>query len=419
MMYAETAEGRVEAAPGLAGTCPSCGHPCRPKCGKLITWHWAHYARADCDPWSEPMTEWHLGWQRAVPSERREVVMGPHRADILTASGGVVEIQHSTIPVDTITEREEFYGQQMAWIFDATQAAITISAVPPMLVNTPCGCADEHCFEIWLPPGTACQCQHEGCTGYMRERQWKPFRDVWFQWKRTRASLVACRRPVFLDLGNGTVLRIRPYPAFTPATGMPGALYTRMSVEGWLRDGTPLERIILPAEEPVSEYDPLYMEQARIPGAWQAAQEQQRADWLAARWAPAAAETAPEEAPGPPAAGTQAVTTEKEWLAAILRIVPDVGMEACGKLQRETTEKYRKGELAEPDAVKVLNLIKARMEALEGAPQVTQPVPAPATARLDPRPQPTRRLPIWHRIRQAFRGRHDGPTRRPPPTPMK
>ena len=32
------------------------------------------------------MTEWHLGWQRAVPPERREVVIAPHRADIVTAA---------------------------------------------------------------------------------------------------------------------------------------------------------------------------------------------------------------------------------------------------------------------------------------------------------------------------------------------
>jgi competence protein CoiA len=97
MMYADTPAGKAEASPGLEGTCPSCGHRCRPKCGQLVTWHWAHHARADCDPWAEPLTEWHLGWQRAVPPERREVVMRPHRADIVTASGGVVEVQHSGI----------------------------------------------------------------------------------------------------------------------------------------------------------------------------------------------------------------------------------------------------------------------------------------------------------------------------------
>ena len=104
--------------------------PLPPECGKINVHHWAHHARADCDPWAEPMTEWHRGWQLAVPPERREVVIGPHRADIVTASGGVVEIQHSSVSPDVIAEREEFYGDRMAWIFDATQAAITVRPWP-------------------------------------------------------------------------------------------------------------------------------------------------------------------------------------------------------------------------------------------------------------------------------------------------
>jgi len=91
------------------------------------------------------MTEWHLGWQAAVPAERREVVMGAHRADIVTVSGGVIEIQHSAISPTVIAEREEFYGDRMAWIFDATQADIMVSAAPAVLVNSPCGCADRQC----------------------------------------------------------------------------------------------------------------------------------------------------------------------------------------------------------------------------------------------------------------------------------
>ena len=233
MMYADTAEGRVEAAPGLTGTCPSCGYPCRPKCGQLVIWHWAHHARADCDPWAEPMTEWHLGWQRAVPPERREVVMGPHRADIVTASGGVVEIQHSPIPPGVIGEREAFYGAQMAWIFDATQADITVWPAPAVLANTPCGCAVRQCAGIWLRPGTACRCQHEGCTGYMAERQWKPSPEVRFRWKHARRSVAACRRPAFLDLGKDRVLRLPE--RFAPGEEMTGMLYTRASVEGWLQ----------------------------------------------------------------------------------------------------------------------------------------------------------------------------------------
>ena len=219
------------------------------------------------------MTEWHRGWQLAVPPERREVVMGPHRADIVTASGGVVEIQHSPISVDVITEREEFYGERMAWIFDATQAAITVRAVPPVLVNRPCGCVNEQCATIWLAPGTVCICGHEGCRGYMEARRWEPSAEVRFRWKRARASLVACRRLVFLDLGDGTVLRPGRFAAVAEMTG---ALYTRSSVEGWLRAGTSFERIVLPPVVPASRYDPSYMERIRTPGSAAARDERIR-----------------------------------------------------------------------------------------------------------------------------------------------
>ena len=262
MMYADTTAGRAEAAPGLKGTCPACGHPVRPRCGQVRIRHWAHHARADCDPWSEPMTEWHLGWQRAVPPERREVVMGPHRADIVTATGGVVEIQHSPIPAGVIGERETFYGGRMLWIFDCTRAAITVSPAPPLPgrpASTPCGCADERCARLWAQhrprPGTRCRCRHEGCTGYMTERtgEWEPSPEVRFRWKYARASLAACRRPVLLDLGGGHVLR----PAeFVPAAEMTGVLYTRASIEAWLRDGTPWERIILPPVVPAPRHGP-------------------------------------------------------------------------------------------------------------------------------------------------------------------
>ncbi len=76
MIYADTADGRVLAAPGLKGTCPSCHHQVRPRCGKVNIHHWAHYDLEECDSWSEPMTEWHLGWQEVVPPECQEVVMG-------------------------------------------------------------------------------------------------------------------------------------------------------------------------------------------------------------------------------------------------------------------------------------------------------------------------------------------------------
>jgi competence protein CoiA len=122
MMYADTHLGGRRGVAGADRHLPPCGHPCRPRCGQVNVHHWAHHARADCDPWSESESAWHRGWKLAVPAERREVIIGRHRADLVTASGGVVELQHSAISSDVIEAREQFYGERMAWIFDVAGA---------------------------------------------------------------------------------------------------------------------------------------------------------------------------------------------------------------------------------------------------------------------------------------------------------
>jgi hypothetical protein len=58
-----------------------------------------------------------------------------------------------------------------------------------------------------------------------------------------------------------------------------------------------------------------------------------------------------------------------KWLAATCRIIPEIGLDACRKLRRVAIEKYRKGELAEADFWEVLNLLRARMEALKNIPR--------------------------------------------------
>jgi competence protein CoiA len=104
---------RVEAQPGLIGNCPGCGGPMRAKCGEVLTWHWAHL-NAECDPWSEPESEWHLAWKARFPEQYQEVVIGPHRADV-KGPGAVLEVQRSAIEPAMIREREEFYGE-MLWM---------------------------------------------------------------------------------------------------------------------------------------------------------------------------------------------------------------------------------------------------------------------------------------------------------------
>ena len=70
----------------------------------------------------------------------------------------------------------------------------------------------------------------------------------------------------------------------------------------------------------------------------------------------------------------QEVPAVDQWLAATLRVIPQVGMEACRKLWPEVTAKFRAGEIAEADSVKVLDLLKARMKALKNPPQGAAPV---------------------------------------------
>lgn len=115
----------IEAERGHTGTCPGCGSALVAKCGTIVSPHWAHHARPDCDDWSEPESEWHLAWKRHAPPERTEVVMGAnreHRADVVLPNGWVLELQHSALSAEAIREREEFYTREaggMCWLWDA------------------------------------------------------------------------------------------------------------------------------------------------------------------------------------------------------------------------------------------------------------------------------------------------------------
>lgn len=100
--------------PGARSKCPACEGDVIAKCGRIVTWHWAH-AVMDCDPWSEPETQWHVDWKERYPLECREVVIGKHRADV-HFQGRTVEFQNSPISRDEIREREQFYGKGLVWV---------------------------------------------------------------------------------------------------------------------------------------------------------------------------------------------------------------------------------------------------------------------------------------------------------------
>jgi hypothetical protein len=70
----------------------------------------------------QPAGPWHLGWQEAVPLERREVTIGPHLLRRRRHDGAITEPQHGAICPDVVAQREAFYSH-MVWLFDAIEPA--------------------------------------------------------------------------------------------------------------------------------------------------------------------------------------------------------------------------------------------------------------------------------------------------------
>ena len=119
MQYAEVNGTRTEATKGAKGLCPGCGRPVIAKCGEIMVHHWAHQAREACEFEKEPMTQWHLNWQREFPEPMREVVQGPHRADVMT-DHFVIEFQHSSISHETVVARNEHWSKhrEVIWVLN-------------------------------------------------------------------------------------------------------------------------------------------------------------------------------------------------------------------------------------------------------------------------------------------------------------
>lgn len=200
MMYATAPSGhRVTPEPGAEATCPACRARVMPKCGPLVVWHCAHCSGADCDKWAEPLSMWRLAWQGHAPSEFREVVVGSHRADLLSPFGRVVVLQPSGLSVAAIATREAFYGPQMGWVWDATQAHASGR------------------LEIRPDPGTLLGESY-----------------ATFRWRQPCKTIAACTRPVFLDLGNGQLFRLGQMHPDRPCGGW-GHLQPAEQMRSWLR----------------------------------------------------------------------------------------------------------------------------------------------------------------------------------------
>ena len=129
MLLATWADGRVEPPErtGDRATCPGCGARVDAVVGEIVIPHWRHHAIQDCDSWAGGETLWHLEWKsRAYAAGWRIEVGYPgppiHRADAVSLRGHVVEFQHSSLSVDDLAERTDFYAGKgpLVWVLDAT-----------------------------------------------------------------------------------------------------------------------------------------------------------------------------------------------------------------------------------------------------------------------------------------------------------
>lgn len=116
----DPAGNRLAAAPRTRGHCPGCNAPVQAKCGEVLTWHWAHLADTGCTWDPEPETAWHRNWKSCAPTDRQEISLNGCRADIISPSGLVIELQHSHLPGEHIRKREAAY-RHMVWLFDARE----------------------------------------------------------------------------------------------------------------------------------------------------------------------------------------------------------------------------------------------------------------------------------------------------------
>lgn len=197
----------------LKAKCSGCGDDVIAKCGEIKIWHWAHVNK-ECDSWYEPESAWHIGWKSLAPPDNQEVVIGPHRADIRTSKGTVIELQHSPISPEEIREREQFYGD-MIWIFDASAFSVRMD-MEKVFRCVHCGISgtDRKALGRRLVHKTGCSAKLCDPNPDIRshEMRFVDFKAVVedvarkaFSWKHMKTSLLAVTKPLYFDVGVGPI----------------------------------------------------------------------------------------------------------------------------------------------------------------------------------------------------------------------
>ncbi|MEY2466184.1 MAG: competence protein CoiA, partial [Verrucomicrobiota bacterium] len=183
-----------------------------PKCGHIIVHHWAHPGE-DCDPWREHETDWHRYWKSLVPSNCTEVTIerngAIHRADIVTKKGIVIELQHSSISVDSIQDREAFYGHMM-WLFDLRE------------------CRPEPKYEEMNDRKYLINAKE------IRLRLRPKDNHHTFRWCHARKSIAYAKAKVYFDVGGNEIFGLRKMYIEKRCGGW-GLLKSKEIFESWLK----------------------------------------------------------------------------------------------------------------------------------------------------------------------------------------
>ncbi|MCC7248822.1 MAG: hypothetical protein IT473_09385 [Lysobacter sp.] len=225
MQFALVNGTRSRPQPGVRGTCPICGQSALSKCGSQLMWHWAHHGRRHCDPWWENETEWHRAWKSSFPETMQEIVHfdevtgEKHVADVKTARGLIIELQHSAMPLEEMRSREHFY-KNMIWIVDGKPFTNQFELVPHLLPHPESKLLEDVVF--FHPLANAFWRRSESTPDSSMvemHRADKIAQEIaadyrghhFFCWKRPREVWYSATAPVFIDFGGKELFRLGRY----------------------------------------------------------------------------------------------------------------------------------------------------------------------------------------------------------------
>jgi len=232
MQYSLVNGKRLAPFPQGQGFCEICKSETIAKCGEKVMWHWSHKSKKSCDPWWENETEWHRNWKSFFPEDCREVVFEcnltgeKHRADIITKTGVVVEVQNSPISLEELRSRETFY-QNLVWVVNASKFRERFCIYPAPLPDPTVPEFDDMVFwgsgaiageAFWRKSENPEAHKKRGGLVLMhRASEIQPLIDKYyighhpFKWTRPHTAWIEAKCPVVFDFGNDILWRLESY----------------------------------------------------------------------------------------------------------------------------------------------------------------------------------------------------------------